>query len=114
VAVEHPPATRADIWLTNSVARDVVKIVVADSGPGIPDELLERIFDPFFTTKEPGKGTGLGLAIVARVVDNLGGAIWATSAREGGAAIHMLLPEAGAGLAGTAVVARRRAAVEAT
>ena len=42
VAVEHPPATRADIWLTNSVARDVVKIVVADSGPGIPDELLER------------------------------------------------------------------------
>ena len=113
VAVEHPPATRADIWLTNSVARDVVKIVVADSGPGIPDELLERIFDPFFTTKDPGKGTGLGLAIVARVVDNLGGAIWATSAREGGAAIHMLLPEVGSGVAGTARSAHRAAAVEA-
>jgi signal transduction histidine kinase len=71
---------------------EVVKIVVADSGPGVPPELAERIFDPYFTTKEPGRGTGLGLAIVARIVDGLGGTIWVSPAREGGAAFHLLFP----------------------
>jgi two-component system, NtrC family, sensor kinase len=87
------PSPRARIWL-DRVKRptDVVKIVVADSGPGVPPELVERIFDPYFTTKEPGRGTGLGLAIVARIVDGLGGTIWVTPAREGGAAFHLLFP----------------------
>jgi two-component system NtrC family sensor kinase len=87
------PNPRARIWL-DRVKRptDVVKIVVADSGPGVRPELVERIFDPYFTTKEPGRGTGLGLAIVARIVDGLGGTIWVTPAREGGAAFHLLFP----------------------
>jgi signal transduction histidine kinase len=50
------------------------------------------VFDPYFTTKEPGHGTGLGLAIVARIVEGLGGTVWVTPAREGGAAFHMLFP----------------------
>ena len=90
--VEHAPSTRAQSWLSRHDAVEVARIVIADSGPGVPPELAERIFDPFFTTKHPGKGTGLGLAIVARVVDNLGGTVWVTEAREGGAAFHVLLP----------------------
>lgn len=91
-AIEHPPSTRAQLWLAGNDADEVAKVVVADSGPGIPTELAERVFDPFFTTKEPGRGTGLGLAIVARIVDNFHGTVWATRAREGGAALHVLLP----------------------
>ena len=87
------PNPRARVWLDRaSRPVDVVNIVVADSGPGVPAELRERIFDPYFTTKPPGRGTGLGLAIVARIVEGLGGTIWVTPAREGGAAFHLLFP----------------------
>lgn len=53
----------------------LVEIRVADTGPGIPDDLVERIFEPFMTTKEPGKGTGLGLAVSARLIDGMDGTI---------------------------------------
>jgi two-component system, NtrC family, sensor kinase len=92
----HPPSPRVSTWLTRTNGVDqFVKIIVADSGAGVPDADAERIFDPFFTTKEPGKGTGLGLAIVARSVENLGGIVWVERAREGGAALHLFLPLAG-------------------
>ncbi|HUQ08161.1 MAG TPA: ATP-binding protein [Kofleriaceae bacterium] len=89
----HPPSPRVSTWLSRERdANDFVKIIVADSGTGVPDADADRIFDPFFTTKEPGKGTGLGLAIVARSAENLGGIIWVERAREGGAALHLFLP----------------------
>ena len=50
-----------------------VELIVADTGPGIPAELLSRIFDPYFTTK--ATGTGLGLSIISRIVDEHGGTI---------------------------------------
>jgi len=48
---------------------------IADTGAGIPPEVLPRIFDPFFTTKDVGKGTGLGLSISHDIVTNMGGTI---------------------------------------
>ena len=92
-AVARTPSARARAWL-NSIGetREVFQVVVADSGPGIPDVDAERIFDPFYTTKAPGKGTGLGLAIVARSVEALGGVVYVRQAREGGAAFVLLFP----------------------
>jgi two-component system NtrC family sensor kinase len=89
---------RVQHWLETTQPSAILKIVVADSGPGIAEEDAERVFDPFFTTKQPGQGTGLGLAIVARVVEDLRGTIWVERAREGGAAFHVLLPMAAASL----------------
>src|SRR5881392_2898938 len=72
-----------------------VHLRVADSGPGVPDEVAQSIFTPFFTTKEPGKGTGLGLSITYSIVESHGGQITLEprSAR-GGAAFRVDLPPA--------------------
>ncbi|MQA89886.1 MAG: HAMP domain-containing protein [Gemmatimonas sp.] len=72
--------------------REVVRIVVIDSGPGIPDDRLGSVFDPFFTTKRLGEGTGLGLAIVAGTVADLGGRVEVSSSQAGGATFNVWLP----------------------
>jgi signal transduction histidine kinase len=51
------------IRLRVECGEDRVRFLVLDSGPGVPEGLLDRIFNPFFTTKEQGKGTGLGLSL---------------------------------------------------
>ena len=48
-------------------------VTVADTGIGIPPEIVDRIFEPFFTTKEVGKGTGLGLSTVLGIIKSHGG-----------------------------------------
>ncbi len=50
-----------------------VVITITDTGPGIPDEIINKIFDPFFTTKDVGKGTGLGLSIAYGIVSKHNG-----------------------------------------
>lgn len=70
----------------------VVTASVADTGPGIEAEPIQRVFEPFFTTKEPGRGTGLGLAVSARLVQQMGGWIDARNREEGGSAFIVYLP----------------------
>jgi len=71
---------------------DYVEVVVKDSGPGMPPEVLEKAFDPFFTTKKEGHGTGLGLSQVYGFVKQSGGHVKLVSAPGQGAAVHLLLP----------------------
>ena len=60
---------------TSATDREVV-VAIADSGPGVPSDVLPHVFEPFFTTKDVGRGTGLGLDISRRiVVDRHGGDI---------------------------------------
>lgn len=58
---------------------------VADTGPGIPADLLPNLFEPFTTTKAGGEGLGLGLSIAAAIMRDFGGALTASNRLEGGA-----------------------------
>jgi Signal transduction histidine kinase regulating C4-dicarboxylate transport system len=66
-------------------------IVVADTGTGIPPEVLPRIFDPFFTTKQ-AQGTGLGLSISQQIATQAGGRISVTSTPGKGSRFEVSLP----------------------
>ena len=66
-------------------------IAVADTGSGIPDDVLPHIFEPFFTTKDAGRGTGLGLSMVYGIVSATGGAISVTTS-SAGTTFDILLP----------------------
>ena len=68
---------------------------VADTGKGIPQEIMQRIFDPFFTTKDVGKGTGLGLSISYDIVTKHGGQIYVVSEVGVGTTFTVKLPIAG-------------------
>ena len=69
-----------------------VVLRVADTGQGIPPEVMDKIFEPFFTTKEPGKGTGLGLATVQSVVRSHGGFVHFRSEVGQGTVFYIYLP----------------------
>jgi signal transduction histidine kinase len=79
------------IFVNATARRDnAVEVSVADNGPGIPPDKMERIFEAYFTTKE--KGTGLGLAIVKHNVELYGGTIKVESELGKGAKFTVVFP----------------------
>ncbi|HEY9603145.1 MAG TPA: AAA-like domain-containing protein [Allocoleopsis sp.] len=82
------------IWIRTAVTdANFVTISIADNGPGIPQELLNKIFDPFFTTQPIGKGTGLGLSVCYQiVVEKHGGKLQCSSALGEGAEFVIKIP----------------------
>ena len=72
-----------------------LRLLVGDTGTGIPPEVCERMFDPFFTTKTVGEGTGLGLSLVHGIVTDLGGAIDVTTSVGAGTRFEIWLPVSG-------------------
>ena len=72
-----------------------IRLVVDDSGPGVPPEIRDRVFEPFFTTKT--SGTGLGLAVVAQMARRLGGDVAVGRSDAGGARFTVRLPLAAPG-----------------
>src|SRR5438477_4056585 len=92
-AVAENPRERAREITVSTWFDGHVHLRVADTGPGIPEDVLPSVFTPFFTTKEPGKGTGLGLSITYSIVDSHGDHITIEPARS---------PSLGAGRYGAA------------
>ena len=76
---------------------DAVEITVADTGCGIPPDLLDRVCEPFFTTKPSGKGSGLGLSMVYGFVRQSGGELRIESEPGRGTRVHITLPVAAQG-----------------
>jgi PAS domain S-box-containing protein len=71
---------------------DRVAVEVADTGHGIPADLVAKVFDPFFSTKGPGKGYGLGLAISLTLAESLGGALNVESKEGAGSRFRLWIP----------------------
>ncbi|RXH12470.1 ATP-binding protein [Bradyrhizobium guangzhouense] len=69
-----------------------VMITVADTGQGIPADIIGRVFEPFFTTKGVGRGTGLGLAMVYGFARQTGGAVKIESEQGRGTVVRLYLP----------------------
>jgi signal transduction histidine kinase len=79
-----------ELVVTSYEGRRGLELEIADSGPGLQQEVLDRVFDPFYTTKP--SGTGLGLSIVHRIVEAHGGRVTVMNCPEGGAAFTIEIP----------------------
>ncbi|HKT29593.1 PAS domain-containing protein [Dyella sp.] len=84
--------TRLEAARRNLEPGRYVEIVIADNGPGIPHDIVNRVLDPFFTTKTEGKGTGLGLSVAYGFAKQSGGTLYVESKEGLGTSIHLLLP----------------------
>ena len=67
------------LTVKNEFDDKVIRISFSDTGPGIPEENLQKVFEPLFTTKEKGKGTGLGLSVCYEIIQEHKGNIYVAS-----------------------------------
>jgi two-component system sensor kinase FixL len=90
-AMEDSPVRRLLIY-SEREASGLIRITVADSGPGLAPDVAEHLFEAFRSTKE--SGMGLGLSISASIVAAHGGRIWAEPSKLGGTAFHFTVIDA--------------------
>lgn len=102
---DHVGTLRVEVQPVIQNDREGVQLRLADTGPGVPEELREEIFNPFVTTKKTG--VGLGLSIVSKIVDGHHGSIHVENAPDGGAVFTIFFPleESGEPHAATAITA---------
>ena len=86
----HGGTLRIEVHRATQNNRNGVELRLADTGPGVPEELREEIFNPFVTTKKTG--VGLGLSIVSKIVDGHRGTIHVENAPAGGAVFTIFFP----------------------
>jgi signal transduction histidine kinase len=89
-AMETGGTLRVGVHPAIKDGREGVELRLADTGPGVPEEMREEIFNPFVTTKKTG--VGLGLSIVSKIVDGHHGSIHVENAAEGGAVFTLFFP----------------------
>jgi C4-dicarboxylate-specific signal transduction histidine kinase len=89
---ELPPEQPRIVEIRAKVEDEMATVEVADSGPGIPAEILNRVFEPFFTTREVGSGMGMGLSICQTIMDSHDGSIRVGNRPEGGAVFTIHIP----------------------
>jgi signal transduction histidine kinase len=92
----HTPAG-TPVWVRGSIRGRDLELVVEDAGPGVPTELAGSIFEPFRqgpNAARKSSGVGIGLSLVARFAELHGGRAWVGERHGGGAAFHVLLPDA--------------------
>lgn len=80
------------LTVTLSRVGDYQRVVIRDTGQGIPDAIIGKIFTPFFTTKKAGEGSGLGLDIVKKIIDKHNGKIEVESTVGVGTAFSVYIP----------------------
>jgi CheY-like chemotaxis protein len=115
VLQDRPGKRRIRVSSRHDAEAGVIRIVVADNGPGIPEHLRKRVFEPYFTTKPTGMGTGVGLAVSHGIVAAHGGTLTLDCPEMGGAVFTIALPvcpgpgaEAEAGPSDEASATRRK------
>ena len=81
-----------NLWVGLKQPDGVVQVTIADDGPGVPADIVERIFDPFFTTRSEGDGTGLGLHLSRKLARDCGGELRYEPRPGGGAQFVLEVP----------------------
>ena len=89
---DQPLPRRIRVTSRFNANADVLRITVADNGPGIPPHLRARVFEPYFTTKPTGLGLGVGLAVSLGIVEAHGGTLTVDCPPSGGAVFTVVLP----------------------
>ena len=89
--LQTTPSNRIITVTTRPVKNNLIKLSVADHGPGFQHDAPSRLFDPFYTTKP--NGLGMGLSLSRSIIEAHGGRLWAEHNKPSGAIFHFTLPK---------------------
>ncbi|MCD0258876.1 PAS domain-containing protein [Xanthomonas melonis] len=95
IATRHVQVAEQPLELGRGVALapgDYAVVSVADTGTGMPADVLERVFEPFYTTKPIGQGTGLGMSMIYGFMQQSNGQVWVESQPGAGTTVSLYLP----------------------